>query len=75
MPVTTIDTTTARVLVDPQNLVVGLPITPTGSEAVGGAVELADAFHHHGAPVVLARLTARADGSDAAPASGSCPRT
>jgi hypothetical protein len=31
------------------------------------AVELARAFHDHGAPVVLVRVTARADGSDAAP--------
>ncbi|MFC4016133.1 hypothetical protein ACFOY2_53605 [Nonomuraea purpurea] len=38
------------------------------------AVELADAFHHHGAPVVLVRLTARADGSDAAPGRTEIPR-
>ncbi len=58
MPVTTIDTTTALVLIDLQNLVVGLPTNPyTGSEVVARAVELADAFHHHDAPVVLVRLT------------------
>ncbi|MCF6468452.1 isochorismatase family protein [Nonomuraea sp. MG754425] len=75
MPVTTIDTTTALVLVDLQNLVVGLPTTPyAGSEVVARAVEPADAFHHHGAPVVLVRLTARADGSDAAPGRTEIPR-
>ncbi|MFI6743372.1 isochorismatase family protein [Nonomuraea sp. NPDC050451] len=75
MPVTTIDTTTALVLIDLQNLVVGLPTTPyAGSEVVARAVELADAFHHHGAPVVLVRLTARADGSDAAPGRTEIPR-
>ncbi|MGP3937959.1 hypothetical protein [Nonomuraea sp. KM88] len=48
MPVTTIGTTTALVLIDLQNFVVGLPTTPsTGSEVVARAVELADAFHHH----------------------------
>ncbi|GAA3154798.1 hydrolase [Planomonospora alba] len=75
MPVTTIDTTTALVLIDLQNLVVDLPTTPyTGSEVVARAVELADAFHHHDAPVVLVRLTANADGSDAAPGRTEIPR-
>ncbi|GAA1695328.1 hydrolase [Nonomuraea maheshkhaliensis] len=75
MPVTTIDTTTALVLIDLQNLVVGLPTTPsTSSEVVARAVELADGFHHHDAPVVLVRLTANADGSDAAPGRTEIPR-
>ncbi|MBB5085092.1 isochorismatase family protein [Nonomuraea endophytica] len=75
MPVTAIDTTTALVLIDLQNLVVGLPTTPyTGSEVVARAVELADAFHHHDAPVVLVRLTANEDGSDAAPGRTEIPR-
>lgn len=75
MPVTTIDTATALVLIDLQNLVVGLPTTPyTGAEVVARAVELADAFRRHGAPVVLVRLTAGADGSDAAPGRTEIPR-
>ncbi|MEV5897108.1 isochorismatase family protein [Nonomuraea fuscirosea] len=75
MPITTMDTTTALVLIDLQNLVAGLPTTPyTASEVVARAVELADAFHHHGAPVVLVRLTASADGSDAAPGRTEIPR-
>ncbi len=69
------DTTTASVLIDLQNLVVGLPTIPyTGCEVVACAVEPADAFHHHGAPVVLVRLTASADGSDAAPGRTEIPR-
>lgn len=37
------------------------------------AVELARAFHEHSAPVVLVRVTARADGSDAAPGRNEIP--
>ncbi|WP_329093270.1 MULTISPECIES: isochorismatase family protein [unclassified Streptosporangium] len=75
MPLTTIDTTTALVLIDLQNLVVGLPTTPyTGPEVVARAVDLADAFRHHGAPVVLVRLTGGPDGPDAAPGRTGIPR-
>lgn len=75
MLVTTVDTTTALVLIDLQNLVVGFPTTPcTGSEVVARAVELADAFHHHDAPVVLVRLTANSDRSDSAPGRTEIPR-
>ncbi|GAA3691200.1 hydrolase [Nonomuraea antimicrobica] len=75
MPVTTIDPTTALVLIDLQNLVVSLPTTPhTGSQVVTRAAELADAFRHHGALVVLVRLTARTDGSDAPPGRTEIPR-
>lgn len=41
---------------------------------VARAVELADAFHHHDAPVVPVRLTADADGSAAAPGRTEIPR-
>ncbi|MEV3986235.1 isochorismatase family protein [Nonomuraea sp. NPDC049758] len=75
MPVTTIDTTTALVLIDLQNAFVARPATPyTGAEVVARAVELADAFRDHSAPVVLVRVTARADGSDAAPGRTEIPR-
>ncbi|MEV4172499.1 isochorismatase family protein [Nonomuraea sp. NPDC049709] len=75
MPVTTIDTTTALVLIDLQNAIVGRPAAPySGAEVVARAVELADAFRHHSAPVVLVRVTARADGSDAAPGRTKIPR-
>ncbi|MEU6718990.1 isochorismatase family protein [Nonomuraea sp. NPDC046802] len=63
MPVTTIDTTTALVLIDLQNAIVVRPATPyTGAEVVARAVELADAFRDHSAPVVLVRVTAAAPG-------------
>ncbi|ONI77940.1 hydrolase [Actinosynnema sp. ALI-1.44] len=75
MPVTTVDTTTALVLVDLQNLVVGLPTRPyTGREVVARAVELADAFREHGAPVVLVRLTGGVDRPDASPGRTEVPR-
>ncbi|MER7506573.1 hydrolase [Nonomuraea pusilla] len=75
MPITTIDTTTALVLIDLQNAIVGRPAAPySGAEVVARAVELADAFRHHRAPVVLVRVTARADGSDAAPGRTKIPR-
>ncbi|MEV4247780.1 isochorismatase family protein [Streptosporangium canum] len=75
MPVPTIDATTALVLIDLQNFVVGLPTTPyTGPEVVARAVDLADAFRDHGAPVVLVRLTGGADGPDAAPGRTEIPR-
>ncbi|WP_049566910.1 isochorismatase family protein [Nonomuraea sp. SBT364] len=75
MPVTTIDPATALVLIDLQNAVAGRPATPiSGAEVVARAVELAGAFRAHGAPVVLVRVTARADGSDAAPGRTATPR-
>ncbi|WP_242910619.1 isochorismatase family protein [Actinomadura terrae] len=75
MPVTTIDSTTALVLIDLQNAIVARPATPlTGAEVVARAVALADAFRSHEAPVVLVRVTARADGSDAAPGRTETPR-
>ncbi|MBN6058370.1 isochorismatase family protein [Nonomuraea sp. RK-328] len=75
MPVTAIDPTTALVLIDLQNAVVGRPATPhTGAEVVARAVELADAFRDHGAAVVLVRVTARADRSDAVPGRTEIPR-
>ncbi|UBU08496.1 isochorismatase family protein [Nonomuraea gerenzanensis] len=75
MPVTTLDTTTALVLIDLQNAVVARPAAPyTGAEVVARAVELAGAFRGHGAPVVLVRVTARPDGSDAPQGRTEIPR-
>ncbi|GAB3137947.1 hydrolase [Micromonospora sonneratiae] len=68
MTLTALDSSSALVIVDLQNAVVSAPTTPyTGREVVARAVELARAFHEHGAPVALVRVTARADGSDATP--------
>ncbi|MEU6186656.1 isochorismatase family protein [Nocardia sp. NPDC047038] len=68
MTVTALDPSSALVLVDLQNALIDAPTVPyTGREVVARAVELARAFHEHSAPVVLVRVTARADGADAAP--------
>ncbi|MGW4715088.1 isochorismatase family protein [Nocardia sp. NPDC004260] len=68
MTVTALDPSSALVLVDLQNALIDAPTVPyTGREVVARAVELARAFHEHNARVVLVRVTARADGADAAP--------
>ncbi|MGW0431816.1 isochorismatase family protein [Micromonospora sp. NPDC003197] len=68
MTVTALDPSSALVIIDLQNATVSAPMVPhTGPEVVARAVELARAFHAHGALVVLVRVTARADGSDIAP--------
>lgn len=80
MALTTLDPCTALVLIDLQNGIVGNPgLAPyPGAEVVARAGLLAEAFRGHGLPVVLVRVTAAADGSDAAPGridGGSHPRT
>lgn len=68
MTVTALDRSAALVLIDLQNAIINAPTVPyTGPEVVARAVELTRAFRAHGAPVVLVRVTARADGSDATP--------
>ncbi len=68
MTLSTLDPRTALVLIDLQNGIVAAPTAPrTGPEVVARAGELADAFHAHGAPVVLVRVTFAADGGDRVP--------
>ncbi|MGK4585573.1 hydrolase [Kitasatospora sp. HPMI-4] len=75
MALSTLDPRTALVLVDLQNGIIGMPTVPyTGPEVVTRATELADAFRSHGALVVLVRVTAAADGSDAVPGRTEAPR-
>jgi nicotinamidase-related amidase len=74
MTVTALDPSIALVVIDLQNAVVGAPMVPrTGPEVVARAVELARAFREHRAPVILVRVTARADGSDTAPGRNEIP--
>lgn len=74
MTITALDSSSALVIIDLQNAIISAPTVPyTGSEVVARAVELARAFHEHSAPVVLVRVTARADGSDAAPGRNETP--
>ena len=68
MALTTLDTRTALVLIDLQSGIVAAPTQPhAASNVVARAAELADAFRAHGLPVVLVRVTAAPDGSDATP--------
>ncbi|MFG3618828.1 isochorismatase family protein [Nocardia sp. NPDC047654] len=74
MTVTALDSSSALVLIDLQNAVIDAPTVPhTGPEVVARAVALARAFRERSAPVVLVRVTARADGSDAAPGRSEIP--
>ncbi len=68
MSVTTIDERTALVLIDLQRGIVAAPAVPhSAADVVSRAAALADAFRAQGAPVVLVRVTAAADGSDSSP--------
>jgi nicotinamidase-related amidase len=68
MTITALDRSSALVICDLQNALVNAPTAPfPGTEVVARAVELARDFRDHRAPVALVRVTARADGSDAAP--------
>jgi nicotinamidase-related amidase len=75
MPVTTLDPTTALVVIDLQNGVVGAPGTPHATaDVVSRSAELAGAFRARGNPVVLVRVTFAADGADAVPGRTEAPR-
>jgi nicotinamidase-related amidase len=66
MALTTLDPNTALVLIDLQKGIAAAPTVPSsGPEVVARAVELADAFRAHNAPVVLVRVSFAADFSDA----------
>jgi nicotinamidase-related amidase len=66
MPVTTLDPRTALVVIDLQGGIIAAPTVPiAAAEVVARTAALADAFRSHDLPVVLVRVTHRADGSDA----------
>ncbi|GHF66049.1 nicotinamidase-related amidase [Amycolatopsis bartoniae] len=68
MTLTTVDERTALVLIDLQRGIVGIPTVPhSPAEVVSRASELAEAFRAHRLPVVLVRVSAAPDWSDAAP--------
>ena len=62
MPVTTLDTTSALVVIDLQKGLLGYPTLRPVAEIVARARELADAFRRHGLPVVLVNAAGRAPG-------------
>jgi nicotinamidase-related amidase len=62
MPLTTLDTSAALVLIDLQKGVVGIPTAHPGAEIVERAARLARAFRGRNLPVVLVRVTGMAPG-------------
>ncbi|MEV1022078.1 hydrolase [Streptomyces sp. NPDC050264] len=74
MPVTTLDPTSALVVVDLQNGIMGIPGAPhSTADVLERTVRLADAFRAQGLPVVLVRVTFAADGADATPGRTDAP--
>ncbi|MEV5979382.1 isochorismatase family protein [Streptomyces sp. NPDC052114] len=73
MSATTLDPTTALVLVDLQKGITALPTVHPSEEVVARSAELAAAFRAHGLPVVLVRVTGGAPGRTEAPARGGEP--
>lgn len=68
MPITTLDPTSALVLIDLQNGVAALPVHPHSSaDVIARSAALADAFRERGLPVVLVRVSFAVDGGDIAP--------
>ncbi|MFE6164108.1 isochorismatase family protein [Streptomyces sp. NPDC056486] len=62
MTATTLDPTTALVLVDLQKGITALPTAHPAAEIVERSARLADAFRERGLPVVLVRVTGGAPG-------------
>jgi nicotinamidase-related amidase len=62
MPLTSLDTNAALVVIDLQKGVVGMPTAEPAGEIVGRAARLARAFRERGLPVVLVNVTGMAPG-------------
>ncbi len=62
MPLTSLDTTAALIVIDLQKGVVGLPTVHPTTEIVARSAKLARAFRQRGLPVVLVNVTAVAPG-------------
>ncbi|MEV6344643.1 isochorismatase family protein [Actinoplanes sp. NPDC051851] len=75
MPLSTIDPTTALVVIDLQHRILARPVTPLpAAEVVARTAELATAFRTHGLPVVLVRVAFAPDGADMPPGRPVGPR-
>ncbi|PSJ26492.1 hydrolase [Streptosporangium nondiastaticum] len=73
MTVTTLDDTTALVLIDLQKGIVALPTAHPSEEIVERGARLAAAFRERGLPVVLVRVVGAAPGRSEAPLRGGEP--
>ncbi|WP_328315696.1 isochorismatase family protein [Streptomyces sp. NBC_00388] len=70
MTLTTIDPTSALVVIDLQKGIVSAHTGPTVTAAVSQATRLATAFRRHGLPVILVNVTGRAQGRTEAGSAG-----
>jgi len=74
MPLTTLDTNAALIVIDLQKGIVALPTVHAATEIVDRSAQLAHAFRERGLPVVLVNVTAPAPGrTDAGPRNFSFP--
>ncbi|MFE6689201.1 isochorismatase family protein [Streptomyces sp. NPDC057743] len=73
MPATTLDATTALVLIDLQKGITALPTIHPAAEIVARGAQLAAAFRAHGLPVVLVNVTGGAPGRTEAGGRGGTP--
>jgi nicotinamidase-related amidase len=74
MPVTTLDTTAALIVIDLQKGIVALPTLHSTDEIIAHSAQLARAFRERGLPVVLVNVTAAAPGrTDVGPRNFSFP--
>jgi nicotinamidase-related amidase len=62
MPITTLDPTTALVVIDLQRGIVGRPTVHPAADIIANAASLARAFRRHKLPVVLVNVAGRAPG-------------
>ncbi|MFF2811562.1 isochorismatase family protein [Streptomyces sp. NPDC058000] len=73
MPASTLDRTTALVLIDLQKGITGLPTVHPAAEIVARGARLAEAFRSRGLPVVLVNVTGGAPGRTEAGQAGGTP--
>jgi nicotinamidase-related amidase len=69
MAATTLDPTSALIIIDLQKGIVSNPAVPAAADVVAHARALADAFHRHALPVVLVTVAGGAPGRTQAPPS------
>ncbi|MFH8568638.1 isochorismatase family protein [Streptomyces sp. NPDC017993] len=73
MPATTLDATSALVLIDLQKGIAALPTVHPADEVIARGARLAAAFRAHGLPVVLVNVTGGAPGRTETAARGGTP--
>ena len=74
MPLTTLDSNAALIVIDLQKSIVGIPTVHPAGEIIGRAAQLARAFRARSLPVVLVNVTGMAPGrTDAGTATFSFP--